>query len=52
MDEMRESLKIIEQCMNKMPVGEIKVDDMKISNPSRVEMKVRVNFKIIYFIIL
>jgi len=37
--EMRESLKIIEQCLNQMPAGEIKTDDMKISTPSRSEMK-------------
>lgn len=37
---MRQSLKIIEQCLNQMPAGEIKTDDMKISTPSRSEMKV------------
>jgi NADH dehydrogenase (ubiquinone) Fe-S protein 2 len=37
---MRQSLKIIEQCLNKMPTGEIKTDDMKITPPSRSEMKV------------
>ena len=36
---MRQSLRIIEQCLNKMPPGEIKVDDAKISPPSRAEMK-------------
>jgi NADH:ubiquinone oxidoreductase subunit D len=39
-EEMRESLKIIHQCLNKMPAGEIKVDDNKIVPPSRREMKV------------
>jgi NADH dehydrogenase (ubiquinone) Fe-S protein 2 len=39
-EEMRQSLKIIEQCLNKMPPGEIKTDDMKITPPSRSEMKV------------
>jgi len=39
-EEMRQSLKIIEQCLNKMPSGEIKTDDMKITPPSRSEMKV------------
>jgi hypothetical protein len=38
---MRQSLRIIEQCLNKMPPGEIKTDDMKITPPSRSEMKVR-----------
>ncbi|KAK5650560.1 hypothetical protein RI129_001589 [Pyrocoelia pectoralis] len=37
--EMRESCRIIEQCINKMPEGEVKVDDGKISPPSRLEMK-------------
>jgi NADH:ubiquinone oxidoreductase subunit D len=37
---MRQSLRIIEQCLNKMPSGEIKTDDMKITTPSRSEMKV------------
>lgn len=40
MEEMRQSLRIILQCLNKMPEGEIKVDDAKISPPKRAEMKV------------
>jgi NADH dehydrogenase (ubiquinone) Fe-S protein 2 len=40
MAEMRESLKIIVQCLNKMPSGEVKIDDHKIVPPSRSEMKV------------
>ncbi|XP_065321918.1 NADH-ubiquinone oxidoreductase 49 kDa subunit-like [Gordionus sp. m RMFG-2023] len=39
MEEMRQSVRIIHQCLNKMPTGEIKVDDNKISPPSRAEMK-------------
>ncbi|XP_031568922.1 NADH-ubiquinone oxidoreductase 49 kDa subunit-like [Actinia tenebrosa] len=39
MEEMRQSLDIILQCLNKMPPGEIKVDDAKISPPKRREMK-------------
>ena len=38
-EEMRESLKIIFQCLNKMPPGEVKTDDCKVSPPSRAEMK-------------
>lgn len=38
-EEMRQSLRIIEQCLNNMPPGEIKTDDNKISPPSRAEMK-------------
>lgn len=40
MYEMRESVRIIEQCINKMPAGEVKVDDHNISLPKRQEMKV------------
>ncbi len=40
MEEMRQSLRIIEQCLNRMPPGEIKVDDYKICPPKRAEMKV------------
>ncbi|KAJ7333125.1 NADH dehydrogenase Fe-S protein subunit 2 ndufs2 [Desmophyllum pertusum] len=38
-EEMRQSLRIIEQCINRMPDGEVKVDDNKISPPKRSEMK-------------
>ncbi len=37
--EMKQSLKIIEQCLNWMPKGFIKTNDFKISPPTRVEMK-------------
>ena len=37
--EMKESLKIIEQCLNAMPLGYIKTNDFKISPPTRSEMK-------------
>lgn len=37
--EMRESVSIILQCLNQMPEGEVKVDDRKISPPSRENMK-------------
>lgn len=39
---MRQSLKIVHQCLNKMPTGEIKIDDQKIVPPKRAEMKVRI----------
>lgn len=45
MDEMRQSINIIEQCINKLPPGEIKTDDHKLTPPSRAEMKVRMNLK-------
>ncbi len=37
--EMRESLKIIEQCLNQMKPGPVKVQDNKIAPPRRGEMK-------------
>ncbi|WP_144186687.1 NADH-quinone oxidoreductase subunit D [Elioraea rosea] len=37
--EMRESLKIIRQCLARMPEGPIKTQDHKITPPSRGEMK-------------
>jgi len=37
--EMKESLKIIEQCLNLIPHGYIKTNDFKIVPPSRSEMK-------------
>ena len=37
--EMRESAKIIRQCLAKMKPGPVKVQDNKISPPSRAEMK-------------
>lgn len=39
MEEMRQSIRIIFQCLNKMPAGEIKIDDYKIVPPPRREMK-------------
>lgn len=39
MHEMRQSIRIINQALNKMPEGEIKVDDNKIVPPKRAEMK-------------
>lgn len=37
--EMRESIKIIEQCLNQIPTGPIKSNDNKLTPPSRYEMK-------------
>ncbi len=39
MDEMRESLKIIRQCLAEMPAGRHATLDRKVSPPSRGEMK-------------
>ena len=38
-EEMRQSLKIMRQSVNEMPVGPVKVDDRKITPPPRAEMK-------------
>ena len=37
--EMRESLVIINQCLNKIPEGSIKLEDHKITQPSRAHIK-------------
>jgi NADH-quinone oxidoreductase subunit D len=37
--ELRESLKIIRQCLRDMPPGPVKVDDRKVAPPPRSEMK-------------
>jgi NADH dehydrogenase (ubiquinone) Fe-S protein 2 len=39
MEEMRQSLRIIMEAMNKLPEGPVKVSDNKVSLPSRAEMK-------------
>jgi NADH dehydrogenase (ubiquinone) Fe-S protein 2 len=39
MNEMRESIRIMQQCINNLPEGPIKVDDAKIVPPSRIDMK-------------
>nr|YP_009645874.1 NADH dehydrogenase subunit 7 [Pseudoperonospora humuli]QBX98940.1 NADH dehydrogenase subunit 7 [Pseudoperonospora humuli] len=38
-EEMRQSIKIILQVLNKIPTGPIKLDDKKITNPDRIQMK-------------
>ena len=37
--EMRQSVKIIEQCLNEIPYGIVKNNDTKITPPSRTELK-------------
>lgn len=48
-EEMRQSLKIIEQCLNQMPPGEVKTDDHKVSTPTRNEMKTSMEALIHHF---
>jgi len=38
-EEMRQSLSIMQDCINNIPNGFVKVDDKKISPPSRASMK-------------
>jgi len=38
-EEMRQSLKIIDQCLEQMPEGEVMTDDKRIAPPKRSEMK-------------
>jgi NADH-quinone oxidoreductase subunit D len=38
-EEMRQSVKIINQCLDKMPDGPVRVNDRKILPPPRAEMK-------------
>jgi NADH-quinone oxidoreductase subunit D len=37
--EMRESLKIMRQCLQQMPAGPVRVADQKVTPPPRAEMK-------------
>jgi NADH-quinone oxidoreductase subunit D len=39
MEEMRQSLRIINQALDQMPGGPVKVDDRKVAPPPRAEMK-------------
>jgi len=38
-EEMKESIKIILQCLEQLPAGHIKIDSSKITPPSRLNMK-------------
>lgn len=44
MEGMRQSVRIIHQCLNDMPPGDVRTDDNKIVPPKRAEMKVGVIF--------
>jgi NADH-quinone oxidoreductase subunit D len=39
MEEMRQSLKIMRQCLEQMPEGPVRIPDQKITPPRRAEMK-------------
>jgi len=49
MEEMRQSVRIIQQCLEKMPEGPIKVDNYKITAPPRAEMKTSMEALIHHF---
>lgn len=38
-EEMRQSIRIIHQVINEIPEGPIKLDDKKITNPNRIQLK-------------
>lgn len=38
-EEMRQSLRLIMQCLNALPSGPVRTDDRKITSPSRAHMK-------------
>lgn len=48
-EEMRQSLRIIYQCLNQMPPGEVRVDDAKVVPPRREEMKTSMEALIHHF---
>jgi NADH dehydrogenase (ubiquinone) Fe-S protein 2 len=48
-EEMRQSLRIMIQCLNNMPEGPIKVDDAKVVAPSRSDMKTSMESLIHHF---
>jgi NADH-quinone oxidoreductase subunit D len=39
MEEMRQSLKMMQQCLRELPDGPVKVNDYKVAPPPRAEMK-------------
>nr|WEB51630.1 Nad7 [Zea mays] len=48
-EEMRQSVRIIVQCPNRMPSGMIKADDRKLCPPSRSRMKLSMETSIHHF---
>lgn len=49
MAEMRESVKLIAQCFEKMPTGPVMTSDRKVAPPPRAEMKVSMEALIHHF---
>ena len=48
-EEMRQSLKILEQCINLIPTGLVKISDFKYVAPSRAQMKYNMESLIHHF---
>lgn len=48
-EEMRQSVKIIQQALRNLPGGPVKVDDRKVAPPSRAEMKTSMEALIHHF---
>jgi NADH dehydrogenase (ubiquinone) Fe-S protein 2 len=48
-EEIRQSLNIIGQCLNQMPTGPIKADNQKITPPSRLQLKQSIEALIHHF---
>lgn len=51
MEEFRQSLRIIQQCLNKMPAGPVRVEDYKIMPPPRAAMKENMEALIHHFLL-
>lgn len=51
MEEFRQSLRIIHQCLNKMPAGPVRVEDYKINPPPRAAMKENMEALIHHFLL-
>ncbi len=49
MEEMRQSVRLIKQCLDKMPEGPVKVDNYKVTNPPRELMKTSMEALIHHF---
>ena len=49
MQEMRQSIRIIYYCINNIGQGEIKIDDKKVTPPSRSDMKISMEALIHHF---
>lgn len=51
MEEFRQSLRIIHQCLNQMPAGPVRVEDYKIAPPPRAAMKENMEALIHHFLL-